>query len=155
MQALTITDVNRQKQRIAIARALLKNPSILILDEATSALDGKSEIAVDSAVQRLMRQDTLTTITIAHKLGTIRRADRIIVLGPNGSVVEHGTYRELSKEGTEFTKLMNFQVMATKSEQSKKDRPEHEIAQEEEAKRVEREAKEEEKNTTSDQNPFI
>lgn len=140
-----------QKQRIAIARALLKNPSILILDEATSALDGKSEIAVDSAIQRLMRQETLTTITIAHKLGTIRRADRIIVLGSNGSVVEQGTYRELSREGTEFTKLMNFQVMATKAD--KKDRPEKEIAREEEEKRVEHDAKEEEKSNT--ENPFI
>lgn len=101
-----------QKQRIAIARALLKNPSILILDEATSALDGRSEIAVDHAIQRLMRQETLTTITIAHKLGTIRRADRIIVLGSNGTVVESGTYATLSKANTEFTKLMNFQTMS-------------------------------------------
>lgn len=144
-----------QKQRIAIARALLKNPSILILDEATSALDGKSEIAVDSAIQRLMRQDTLTTITIAHKLGTIRRADRIVVLGSNGSVVEQGTYRELSKPDTEFTKLMNFQVMATKAEQSsKKDKSDQEIRRDEDEKRAEEEAKEEEKSNT-EQNPFI
>lgn len=145
-----------QKQRIAIARALLKNPSILILDEATSALDGRSEIAVDSAVQRLMKQETLTTITIAHKLGTIRRADRIIVLGTNGSVVEQGTYRELSKPDTEFTKLMNFQVMAMKSESTgnKERKDEQEIRREEDEKRAEHEAKEEEKGTT-EQNPFI
>ncbi|CCG82339.1 ABC multidrug transporter Mdr2 [Taphrina deformans PYCC 5710] len=142
-----------QKQRIAIARALLKNPSILILDEATSALDGKSEIAVDGAIQRLMQQETLTTITIAHKLGTIRRADRIIVLGPNGSVVEQGTYRELSRQGTEFTKLMNFQVMATKSD-AKKERPEVTAHGQDEEKSVEHEAKEEEKGA-SHENPFL
>lgn len=142
-----------QKQRIAIARALLKNPSILILDEATSALDGKSEIAVDGAIQRLMRQETLTTITIAHKLGTIRRADRIIVLGPHGSVVEQGTYRELAKDGTEFTKLMNFQVMATKSE-SKQVRPEKDAQALDQEKSIEHEAKEEEKGASSE-NPFM
>jgi putative ABC transport system ATP-binding protein len=130
-----------QKQRIAIARALLKNPSILILDEATSALDGKSEVAVDQAIQRLMKQETLTTITIAHKLGTIKRADRIIVLGPHGSVVEEGTYNELSRPDSEFSALMEFQRSSgygtSKGEVSKK--PEDEKESDEDIKRKEEE----------------
>lgn len=99
-----------QKQRIAIARALVKNPDILILDEATSALDAESETLVNSALAALLRGNN-TTISIAHRLSTIKRSDTIIVLGNDGRVAEHGSYKELSsrKDGA-FTKLMEWQM---------------------------------------------
>ncbi|KTW30916.1 uncharacterized protein T551_01468 [Pneumocystis jirovecii RU7] len=100
-----------QKQRIAIARALIKNPEILILDEATSALDGKSEVLVDEALQNLIQQENLTSITIAHRLATIQRAHKIIVLNQKGKVIEEGTYAELSKNiNSAFMRLMRSQM---------------------------------------------
>lgn len=84
-----------QKQRISIARALIKNPAVLILDEATSALDSKSENAVNVTLQKLMRDEKLTTISIAHRLSTIRRADIVIVLGYDGQVAETGNFDQL------------------------------------------------------------
>jgi len=84
-----------QKQRIAIARALLRDPSILILDEATSALDSESELLVKEAIDRLIKNRT--TFIIAHRLSTIKNADRIIVL-EKGHIAEMGTHRELMKK---------------------------------------------------------
>ena len=81
-----------QRQRISIARAVLKNPSVLILDEATSALDSESETLVQQALDRLMAGRT--TLVIAHRLSTIRRADMICVLN-QGSIVERGTHEQL------------------------------------------------------------
>ncbi len=81
-----------QRQRISIARAVLRNPSILILDEATSALDSESETLVQQALDRLMKGRT--TLVIAHRLSTIRRADLICVLH-DGNIVERGTHEEL------------------------------------------------------------
>jgi putative ABC transport system ATP-binding protein len=99
-----------QKQRIAIARALIKEPDILILDEATSALDAESETLVNSALAALLRGNN-TTISIAHRLSTIKRSDTIIVLGPNGTVAEQGSYEELSsRPDGAFTKLMEWQM---------------------------------------------
>ena len=85
-----------QRQRVAIARAILKNPRILILDEATSALDTESEILVQEALNRLMKNRT--TLVIAHRLSTIKNADKIIVLS-QGRIVETGTHDQLMAKG--------------------------------------------------------
>ena len=91
-----------QKQRIAIARAILKDAPILILDEATSALDNETEMAVQSALQDLLKEKSRTTIVIAHRLSTIRQSDKIAVLdflnaeGVDGArFVEQGEHEEL------------------------------------------------------------
>ena len=81
---------------MAIARAILKNPRILILDEATSALDTESEILVQEALNRLMKNRT--TLVIAHRLSTIKNADKIIVLA-QGRIVETGTHDQLMAKG--------------------------------------------------------
>lgn len=100
-----------QKQRISIARALIKDPDILILDEATSALDAESETLVNEALQNLMANSSCTTISIAHRLSTIMRSDRIIVLDNTGKVAETGTFKELSnKPDGAFKKLMEWQL---------------------------------------------
>ena len=84
-----------QRQRIAIARAILKNPSILILDEATSALDNESEVLIQEALERLMANRT--SIVIAHRLSTIHNAEKILVMDA-GAIVESGTHSELMKQ---------------------------------------------------------
>jgi len=84
-----------QRQRVSIARALLKNPPIMIFDEATSALDSESEILVQEAIERLMKNRT--SLVIAHRLSTIRNADRIIVL-EGGRLVQEGKHVELMKQ---------------------------------------------------------
>ena len=91
-----------EKQRIAIARAILRNPPILVLDEATSALDTQTERAVQEALARLV--EGRTTIAIAHRLSTVRNADQIVVLD-GGRVVESGTYDELLARGGRFAAL--------------------------------------------------
>jgi len=85
-----------EKQRVAIARTLLKNPPILILDEATSALDSKTEEAILSTLDRLARDRT--SITIAHRLSTVIDSDQILVL-ENGQVAERGTHEQLLELG--------------------------------------------------------
>lgn len=97
-----------EKQRISIARALLKNPPILILDEATSALDYESEILVRKALQNLMKDRT--TIVIAHRLSTIKNADKIIVID-KGEVVEQGTHEELLKLNAYYKKLIQLEFL--------------------------------------------
>jgi subfamily B ATP-binding cassette protein MsbA len=95
-----------EKQRICIARALLKNAPILILDEATSSLDSESELAVQEALDNLMKGRT--TFVIAHRLSTIRNADRIIVI-VKGSIVEEGKHEELLALQGEYFKLHDMQ----------------------------------------------
>jgi len=101
-----------EKQRIAIARVLLKDPRILILDEATSALDTVSERLIQSAVERLM--EGRTTIAIAHRLSTILRADLILVYD-RGRIVERGNHRELLARGGLYARLYREQFEATRS----------------------------------------
>ena len=95
-----------QRQRVSIARAILKNPPILILDEATSALDTESERLVQDALERLMK--TRTTVAIAHRLSTIKNADEICVMH-EGEIVERGTHDELIKLGGYYKKLHDMQ----------------------------------------------
>jgi ATP-binding cassette subfamily B protein len=96
-----------QKQRLTIARAILKDPAILIFDEATSALDAKSERAVQTALAELARGRT--TLVIAHRLSTIRRADRILVLSEDG-VVEQGRHEALVAAGGAYARLYAAQA---------------------------------------------
>ena len=95
-----------QKQRLSIARAVLKNPPIMVLDEATSALDTESEQLVQNALEKMMQNRT--SLVIAHRLSTIQKADTIVVL-QKGIIVEQGSHDELLALGGEYYKLVNMQ----------------------------------------------
>jgi ABC-type multidrug transport system fused ATPase/permease subunit len=98
-----------QRQRLTIARAILRNPPILILDEATSALDSESEKLVQQALEALMRGRT--AIVIAHRLSTVQHADEIVVLR-QGRIVERGSHAELIRIGGDYQKLVSLQGLA-------------------------------------------
>ena len=95
-----------QKQRLSIARAVLKNPPILVLDEATSALDSESEKLVQNALENLMKNKT--SLVIAHRLSTIQKADKIIVL-EKGKIIESGVHKELMKNDGIYSNLVKMQ----------------------------------------------
>ena len=97
-----------QKQRLSIARAVLKNPPIMILDEATSALDTESEQLVQTALEKMMKNRT--SLVIAHRLSTIQNADNIVVLR-KGIIIEQGKHEELLAKKGEYFKLVTMQTL--------------------------------------------
>ena len=99
-----------QRQRLSIARAVLKNPPILILDEATSALDTESEQWVQKALEQMMKGRT--ALVIAHRLSTIQNADEIVVL-EKGQILEQGTHQDLMKTKSGYKKLVELQTLST------------------------------------------
>src|SRR5208283_3097838 len=105
-----------QKQRITIARAIIRNPSVLILDEATSSLDTESEQQVQKALERLMFGRT--TIVIAHRLSTVQKATRIAVMS-GGRIIQEGTHEELLAQGGIYQELYSLQFMNTEAAQIK------------------------------------
>ncbi|KAF8150437.1 P-loop containing nucleoside triphosphate hydrolase protein [Mycena galopus ATCC 62051] len=105
-----------QRQRLAIARALLKKPAFLALDEATSSLDATSEHRVNDAIDKILRNRHTTCLFVAHRLSTIARAERIVVL-EGGRIVESGTYHQLiSRPDSQFRTLMAAQLNAAAGE---------------------------------------
>jgi len=101
-----------ERQRLSIARALVKNPPILILDEATSALDATTEMKVQAALDELMKERT--TFVIAHRLSTVRNATRILVFD-HGRIVETGSFDELIHRGGAFAALAKAQFLVAGS----------------------------------------
>lgn len=97
-----------QRQRISIARALIRDPQVIILDEATSALDSISEAEIQEALERLTKGRT--TFIVAHRLSTVRGADRILVIG-RGRIREQGSYQELMERKGEFYQMEQLQRM--------------------------------------------
>ena len=98
-----------QKQRLSIARAVLKNPPIMVLDEATSALDTEVEQLVQIALEKMM--ENRTSLVIAHRLSTIQKADKIVVL-KKGEIVEQGKHDELLAKKGEYFKLVTMQSLS-------------------------------------------
>ncbi|MDR3314623.1 MAG: ABC transporter ATP-binding protein/permease, partial [Oscillospiraceae bacterium] len=106
-----------EKQRVSIARAVLKNPSILILDEATAAVDSETEHLIQQAIERLIRGRT--TLMIAHRLSTLRKANKIIVVD-KGEIIEFGSPQELMELKGKYYKLVQIQTMAEEAETQRK-----------------------------------
>ncbi|MEE9280831.1 MAG: ATP-binding cassette domain-containing protein, partial [Myxococcota bacterium] len=104
-----------QRQRLTIARAILRDPQILIFDEATSALDAKAEQLVQEAIGNLMKGRTV--LVIAHRLSTVQAADRIAVL-EDGQISMTGTHDDLMKRGGLYRELVDLQLTAAPAEQT-------------------------------------
>ncbi|KAJ4299624.1 hypothetical protein N0V90_004870 [Kalmusia sp. IMI 367209] len=100
-----------QKQRLCIARALLRNPQLLLLDEATNSLDSVSEGLIQKAIEQLGGSRSLTIIAIAHRLATVHRADRIIVMGEGGVILEDGTHKELIQAKGVYWEMCKAQAL--------------------------------------------
>ena len=98
-----------QKQRVAIARALVRRPAVLLLDEATSALDAESEAVVQAAIDSMIAQGGMTVLVVAHRLSTIRNADRIVIISA-GAVKESGKHDELLALKGEYANLVARQM---------------------------------------------
>jgi len=96
------------KQRIAIARAIIRDPKILVLDEATAALDNESEEKVQAALDSLQEKQPRTTLVVAHRLLIVKKCNQIAYLG-NGGVIEIGSHDELLKKDGEYSKLWIMQ----------------------------------------------
>jgi putative ABC transport system ATP-binding protein len=118
-----------QRQRLAIARALLKKPAILALDEATSSLDATSERRVNDAIDKILRAKQTACLFVAHRLSTIARAERIVVL-EDGRITESGTYRQLvNRKDSRFRALMAAQLNAAAGDYTTINQPEPELLQ--------------------------
>ncbi|KAG8202536.1 ATP-dependent permease MDL1, partial [Candida africana] len=137
-----------QKQRIAIARALIKRLKVLILDEATSALDSKSESLINETLKNLTNEGSMTIISIAHRLSTISKSEFVVVLGKHGQVVETGKFVELfSNPDSELSKLLDesatSQAAADRQEEEEELQQENRHkTQEDEREHINREAEE-------------
>ena len=107
-----------ERQRISIARAVLKSPSILIFDEATAAVDSETEHLIQEAIDRLI--EGKTTLMIAHRLSTLKRANRIIVVD-NGKIIENGSPEELMAMKGKYYKLVQIQSMTQDAEKMRKE----------------------------------
>ena len=107
-----------EKQRLSIARAVLKNPSILFFDEATASVDSETEALIQGAIERLI--SGRTTIMIAHRPSTLRRATKIIVVD-KGSILEMGTPEELMAKKGKYYKLVQIQTMHEEAEKTRRE----------------------------------
>jgi ATP-binding cassette subfamily B protein len=105
-----------ERQRISIARAVLKNPSILVFDEATASVDSETEHLIQEAIERLI--SGRTTIMIAHRLSTLSKANKIVVVD-NGSIIECGTPEELMAMKGKYYRLVQIQTMSDKVKEDK------------------------------------
>ncbi|MEI6580064.1 MAG: ATP-binding cassette domain-containing protein, partial [Eubacteriales bacterium] len=105
-----------EKQRISIARAVLKNPSLLIFDEATAAVDSETEHLIQQAIERLI--SGRTTLMIAHRLSTLRKANKIIVVD-KGEIIEFGSHDELMAQEGKYFKLIEIQSLSEKIREGK------------------------------------